>query len=56
MYVPLEIRRSSDYGEDWIQIIFDRIIQDPGEWLLKIQGTVADLAGNPSSAGAITLR
>jgi hypothetical protein len=51
IYVPLEITRS-DFGEDWIIIIFDRIIQDPGEWTVTIEGVVADLAGNSTIAGS----
>ena len=51
IYVPLEITRS-DFGEDWIIIIFDRIIQDPGEWTVTIEEVVADLAGNSTFFGS----
>ena len=51
IYVPLEITRS-DFGEDWIRIVFDRIIQDPGAWTVTIQETVQDLAGNSTNAGS----
>jgi hypothetical protein len=54
MYVPLE-NRSSVWGEDWIQIIFDRIIQDPGAWAVLIRDTVRDLAGNSTDAGSKTV-
>lgn len=54
IYVPLEIS-SSDFGGDWIRIIFDRIIQDSGSWTVTIQGTVQDLAGNSTDAGSTVI-
>ena len=50
IYVPFEIK-SSDFGENWIRIVFDRIILDSGQWIMTIQGTVIDLAGNLTFGG-----